>query len=52
MHEYVVLISNKSDSYDRHWVIRNTLEDALAVAKEYNSDGKYLTSIYQIKGVL
>jgi hypothetical protein len=49
MYQYVVLINNKSDYCDRYWVIRNTLEEARAVAKEYNSDGKYLTSVYQIR---
>ena len=45
---YVILISNRSDYYDRYWATRDTLEEARKVAHEYDKDNKYLTSIYEI----
>ena len=50
--KYVVLIANRYDSYDRHWVTRNTLDDARKVAAEYERDHKYNTEIYEIGQML
>ncbi len=49
---YVVLIANHYDSYDRHWVTRNTLEEAQKVSSEYTKDNKYNTEIYEIGQML
>jgi hypothetical protein len=49
---YVVLIASRSDSYDRHWVTRNTLDEARKVANNYNHDLKYNTEIYEISQML
>lgn len=45
---FVVLISNRFDSYDRHWVTRPTLEEARKVANNYNKDNKFITEIFQL----
>lgn len=50
--KFVVLIANRSDSYDRHWVTRNTPEEAHKVAAEYERDHKYNTEIYEIGEML
>lgn len=49
---YVVLIASRYDSYDRHWVTRNTLEEARKVASEYTKDHKYNAEIYEIGQML
>ena len=38
MQKYVVLITKKNDSFDKYFVIRYTIEEARAVAKEYTKD--------------
>lgn len=50
--KYVVLIANRSDSYDRHWVTRNTLEAAQKAASEYTRDNKFNAEIYEIGKIL
>lgn len=50
--KYVVLIANRNDSYDRHWVTRNTLEEAEKVSNEYTKDHKYNAEIYEIGQML
>ena len=50
--KYVVLIANRYDSYDRHWVIRTNLEDARKVASEYTRDNKFNAEIYEIGQLL
>jgi hypothetical protein len=52
MSKFVVLIANRYDSYDRHWVTRNTLEEAEKVSNEYTKDHKYNTEIYEIGQML
>lgn len=49
---YVVLIGRRDDSYDRHWVTRNTLEEARKVASEYEKDNRFVTEIYKIGDML
>ena len=49
---YVVLISRRDDSYDRHWVTRNTFEEAKKVASEYDKDNRFVTEIYEIGNML
>ena len=41
MKQYVLLIQNRSDTGDRYWIIRNSLEDALRSKREYTKDMKY-----------
>ena len=50
--KYVVLIANRHDSYDRHWVTRNTLEEAEKISNEYTKDHKYNAEIYEIGQML
>lgn len=50
--KYVVLIANRSDSYDRHWVTRSTLEAARKVASAYTCDNKFNAEIYEIGQML
>lgn len=45
MKRYIILISNRYDSYDRHWVSRPTLEEAEKVASQYEKDHKFITEI-------
>lgn len=52
MSKFVVLIARRSDSYDRHWVTRNTLEEAEKVSSEYTKDNAYNTEIYEIGQML
>lgn len=47
MKRFIILISNRSDSYDRYWVSRPTLEEAEKVASEYERDNKYITEIIE-----
>ena len=47
MKRYIILISNRSDSYDRYWVSRPTLKEAEKVASEYEKDNKYLVEIVE-----
>lgn len=48
MERYIIAIVNRSDYYDRYWVTRNTLEEAQKVAREYEKDNRFQTSIYKI----
>lgn len=48
MERYIIVIANRSDYYNRYWVTRDTLEEAQKVAREYDKDNKYQTSIYKI----
>lgn len=48
MERYIIVIVDRYDFYHRHWVIRDTLEEAQKVAREYDNDHKYQTSIYKI----
>lgn len=48
MERYIVVIVNRSDYYDRHWLTRDTLEEALKVAREYEKNNRFQTSIYKI----
>ena len=50
--KYVVLITNRYDSYDRYWVTRETLEEARKVASEYTRDRKFNAEIYEIGDML
>jgi len=43
MKKYVILIANRYDSYTRR-----SLEEANAVANEYEKDNKFQTEIYEI----
>lgn len=48
---FIVLISGKRDTHDRHWVKRNTFVEANAVANAYTKDDTYTAEIYQIEQV-
>lgn len=48
MERYIVVIVNRSDYYDRHWLTRDTLEEARKVAQNYDDNHQYQTSIYKI----
>lgn len=50
--KFVVLIANRYDIYDRHWVTRNTLEEARKVSSNYEKDNAYNTEIYEIGEML
>lgn len=50
MKKYVILIVSRYDSYDRYWVTRCSLEEANAVANEYEKGNEFHTEIYEISG--
>lgn len=52
MKRYVLLIASRYDSYDRHWVTRNTLEEAKKLELEYTKDHKFNVEIYEIGEML
>jgi hypothetical protein len=45
---YVVLIYKRTEPDNRYHLFRNTLEEARAVAYQYDKDNKFSTSIYEI----
>lgn len=45
---YIILVTNRRDSYDRTWARRDSLEEAREVAKAYECDNSYTTEIYEI----
>ncbi len=47
MRKFIILISNRYDSYDRYWVSRSTLEEAEKVASEYMKNNKFITEIVE-----
>jgi len=48
MKQYVILIQNRSDMSDRYWIIRNSIDDAMCVAKEYTKDSKYYAYVHEL----
>ena len=48
---YIVLIADKHDTHDRHWVKRDTFVEANAVANAYTKDDTYTAEIYQSEQV-
>lgn len=50
MKKYVLLIADRFAPCDhRHWVTRDTLEEAQKLAREYDRDNTFQVSIYEIK---
>ena len=45
---FIILVTNRFDTYDRYWVRRNTLEEAKRVAWEYQKNNTHTTEIYQL----
>ena len=39
MNRFVVLLWDKNDVHNRHWVLRDNIEEARKVASEYESTG-------------
>ena len=48
MKQYIILIQNRSDASDRYWIIRNSLEDARSIKREYTKDNKYYAHIHEL----
>lgn len=49
MKKYVLLIADRFAPCDnRHWVTRNTPEEAQKLAREYERNNKNLVEIYEI----
>lgn len=46
MNKCLLLIWNRSDTYDRHYIECDTLERARALAHTYSADHKYTAEIY------
>lgn len=46
--KYIILISNRFDFYNRHWVTRPTLEEARKVATNYTKDNKFNAEIFEL----
>ena len=44
MEKFIILISNRNDVHDRHFIIRNTIEEAKEVASSF-SNGYYVEII-------
>jgi hypothetical protein len=45
---FIVLVTNRFDTYDRYWVRRQTLEEARKVAREYEKNNSHTTEIYEL----
>lgn len=48
MTEYVVLVVNRRDTYDRDWVQCESLEFAKLLASKYIKDTEYSAYIYEV----
>lgn len=48
MKYYLILIWRKSDPYNRHWLTRNSLEEARKVASSFEEDNDSVTHIYEM----
>lgn len=48
MKQYVILIQNRSDASDRYWIIRNSLEDAMSIKREYTDDNKFYAYVHEL----
>lgn len=48
MKEYIVLIVNRYDSYDRHWIRTESEERAKKLRKEYMKDNKFTVEICEL----
>ena len=48
MTQYILLIVNRYDSYDRHWVRCESLERAKKLAYEYTKDNNYTVKICEL----
>ena len=46
--KYLILINHRHDTYNRHWIICDTLERAKKVAYEYDKDNQFHTEIYEM----
>lgn len=46
MDKYLLLIWDRYDIYNRHWIKCETLERARALAHDYSKDHKYTVEIY------
>lgn len=46
--QYVILCTNKYDSYDRYFAVRDNLEAAKGVANAFEINGKYLVQVYEL----
>ena len=48
MTKYIVLIANRYDIYDKHWVKCESLERVEKLAYEYTKDNQYNAYIYKL----
>ena len=48
MYNYIVLIWDRHDTYNRHWVRCETLERAQQISKNYEAGNKWVAEIFEL----